>query len=171
MLYATPAKLVCTVAIAATLAAAGCGTAGHGSNSSAGTAGVTAAAGGSSAGDFCTLDAKLVARKQHDLGAALGSDAANQSQIVDDLLKDAPVTQSDLIAAAPPEPHRYLADLADPNKMDAMLEPSGTASSAIRAGAGASPTGFVTPSETGAYSRALAADPQSTRVRGSLHLA
>ncbi|MCX8555221.1 hypothetical protein OS121_08960 [Mycolicibacterium mucogenicum] len=62
---------------------------------------MTAAAGGSSAGDFCTLDAKLVARKQHDLGAALGSDAANQSQIVDDLLKDAPVTQSDLIAAAP----------------------------------------------------------------------
>ena len=115
-------KLMCTVAIAATLATAGCGTAGHSSNSSAGTAGVTAAAGGSSAGDFCTLDAKLVARKQHDLGAALGSDAANQSQIVDDLLKDAPVTQSDLIAAAPPEPHRYLADLADPNKMDAMLD-------------------------------------------------
>lgn len=103
MSYATPAKLVCTVATAATLAAAGCGTTGHNSNSSAGagTAGVTAAAGGSSAGDFCTLDAKLVARKQHDLGAALGSDAANQSQIVDDLLKDAPVTQSDLIAAAP----------------------------------------------------------------------
>ena len=124
MSYATPAKLVCTIATAATLAAAGCGTTGHNSNSSAGTgtAGVTAAAGGSSAGDFCTLDAKLVARKQRDLGAALGSDAANQSQIVDDLLKDAPVTQSDLIAAAPPEPHRYLADLADPNKMDAMMD-------------------------------------------------
>ena len=124
MSYATPAKLVCTIATAATLAAAGCGTTGHNSNSSAGTgtAGVTAAAGGSSAGDFCTLDAKLVARKQRDLGAALGSDAANQSQIIDDLLKDAPVTQSDLIAAAPPEPHRYLADLADPNKMDAMMD-------------------------------------------------
>ena len=47
MSYATPAKLVCTIATAATLAAAGCGTTGHNSNSSAGTAGVTAAAGGS----------------------------------------------------------------------------------------------------------------------------
>jgi len=115
-------KLVCTVAIAATLATAGCGTAGHSSNSSAGTAGVTAAGGGSGAGDFCTLDAKLVARKLHDMDSAFGNGAANQSQIVDDLLKDAPVTQSELIAAAPAEPHRYLADLADPNKMDAMMD-------------------------------------------------
>ncbi|SHV89649.1 Uncharacterised protein [Mycobacteroides abscessus subsp. abscessus] len=115
-------KLMCTVAIAATLATAGCGTAGHSSNSSAGTAGVTAAAGGSSAGDFCTLDAKLVARKLHDMDSAFGNGAANQSQIVDDLLKDAPVTQSELIAAAPAEPHRYLADLADPSKMDAMMD-------------------------------------------------
>jgi hypothetical protein len=104
-------KLVYTVAIAATLAAAGCGTAGHNANSNAGTA-----------GDFCTLDAKLVARKQHDLSAALGSDAANQSQIVDDLLKDAPVTQSDLAAAAPSEPRRYLDALADPNKLDAVQD-------------------------------------------------
>ena len=115
-------KLMCTVAIAATLATAGCGTAGHSSNSGAGTAGVTAAAGGSSAGDFCTLDAKLVARKLHDMDSAFGNGAANQSQIVDDLLKDAPVTQSELIAAAPAEPHRYLADLADPSKMDAMMD-------------------------------------------------
>ncbi|MFL0283894.1 hypothetical protein ACJH6H_01370 [Mycobacterium sp. SMC-21] len=122
MLFATTARLVCTVATAATLAVAGCGTAGHSSNSSAGTAGVTAAAGGSSAGDFCTLDAKLVARKLHDMDSAFGNGAANQSQIVDDLLKDAPVTQSELIAAAPAEPHRYLADLADPSKMDAMMD-------------------------------------------------
>ncbi|BCI79352.1 hypothetical protein ACJH6J_06760 [Mycobacterium sp. SMC-18] len=122
MLFATTARLVCTVATAATLAVAGCGTAGHSSNSSAGTAGATAAAGNSGAGDFCTLDAKLVARKLRDMNSAFGSGAANQSQIVDDLLKDAPVTQGELIAAAPAEPHRYLEDLADPNKMDAMLD-------------------------------------------------
>lgn len=120
MFLVTTTKLACAAA-ATVLVTAGCG--GSGQSSSAGGAAVPpATGGGSSASDFCTLDAKLVARKQHDLGAALGSDAANQSQIVDDLLKDAPVTQSDLIAAAPPEPHRYLADLADPNKMDAMMD-------------------------------------------------
>jgi len=72
MLFATTGKLVCTVAIAATLAAAGCSTSGHGSNSNAGTAGATAASGGSSAGDFCTLDAKLVARKQQRPGRGTG---------------------------------------------------------------------------------------------------
>src|SRR5690242_5622888 len=103
-------KWICVAATVTALVSAGCGTSGVSSKSSAGAAGDKAAstAGSSSAGDFCTLDAKLVARKQHDLGAALGSDAANQSQIVDDLLKDAPVTQSDLAAAAPAEPRRYL---------------------------------------------------------------
>jgi len=110
MSFTTTRKTFCVVATVTALISAGCGGAGHSSNSS------------SSSGDFCTLDAKLVARKQHDLGAALGSDAANQSQIVEDLLKDAPVTQSELAAAAPAEPRRYLDDLADPNKMDAMMD-------------------------------------------------
>lgn len=118
-------KWVCVAATVTALVSAGCGPSGDGSKAGAGASGVSAAAsaaGGSGVGDFCTLDAKLVARKLHDLDSAFGSDAANQSQIVDDLLKDAPVTQSELIAAAPAEPHRYLADLADPNKMDAMMD-------------------------------------------------
>ena len=97
-------KWVCVAATVTALVSAGCGASGDGSKAGAGASGVSAAAsaaGGSGVGDFCTLDAKLVARKLHDLNSAFGSDAANQSQIVDDLLKDAPVTQSELIAAAP----------------------------------------------------------------------
>jgi hypothetical protein len=93
---------------------------------SAGTAGgdstVAGAADGSSVSDFCTLDAKLVARKLRDLDSAFGSNAADQDKIVDDLLKDTPVTQSELVAAAPAEPRRFLEDLADPDKLDAMAD-------------------------------------------------
>ncbi|OKH85093.1 hypothetical protein EB75_00575 [Mycobacterium sp. ST-F2] len=120
MFLVTTTKLACAAA-ATVLVTAGCG--GSGQSSSAGGAAVPpATGGGSSASDFCTLDAKLVARKQHDLSAALGSETANQSQIVDDLLKDAPVTQSDLAAAAPAEPRRYLDALADPGNLDAVTD-------------------------------------------------
>ncbi|ORA37634.1 hypothetical protein [Mycobacterium aquaticum] len=126
MIFATTSKLVCAAAAVTALLCAGCGAAGDSAEPSAGAAGGGSAAasapGGSSVSDFCTLDAKLVARKLRDLNSAFGSGAADQNQIVDDLLKDAPVTQSELVAAAPAEPRRFLEDLADPDKLDAMVD-------------------------------------------------
>jgi len=122
MLFATTSKLVCAAATVTALVSAGCGTSSHSANPAEGTAGGNSAAGDSGVSNFCTLDAKLVARKLQDLNSAFGSSATDQNKIVADLLKDAPVTQSDLVAAAPAEPRRYLEDLADPNKVDAMTD-------------------------------------------------
>ena len=102
----TPAFAAAALAIS--LVSAGCGPVDK----------VKSAAGGSgsSSDKYCELYANMAANAVHNMDSAFGGSGADQDKVVNDLLKEAPASASDLKAAAPPDQQKLWEKMAtDPD--------------------------------------------------------